>query len=148
MSKAEGVEYSDAAYHSTNVLTKVMILHPIATGLVFIAFLLAIGAGMFGSLFAAATALLSFIVIIVALICDFIMFSIIKSDVNDDNNGSTAHAYYSAGIWCILAAAICSLLGAAILFVSCCSARMHKKRGTAGPKSDYGAPATRRRRFF
>lgn len=127
-----------------------MILHPVAAGIAFLAFLMALGSGFFGSLLAAFTSLVTFVVTVVVLICDFVLFAIIRDNVNDQNNDS--HAYYSVGIWTVLVAGICSLLGAIIVFFTCCSARLHKRRNRAStvPKSDYGTPATtrRRRRWF
>lgn len=129
-----------------------MILHPVAAGIAFLAFLMALGSGFFGSLLAAFTSLVTFVVTVVVLICDFVLFAIIRDNVNDQNNDS--HAYYSVGIWTVLVAGICSLLGAIIVFFTCCSARLHKRRSSRHastlPKSDYGAPATtrRRRRWF
>lgn len=155
MAKVEGTSFSTASRDVTHGLTKVMVLHPVAAGLAFIAFLLALGAGLFGSLLAACTSLLAFVVTVVSLICDFVLFSIVKDNVNDDGTGSRAS--YSAAIWTVLAAAVCSLLGAAVVLFTCCSARMHKKRGRKssggafGSKTDeYGyatAPAGRRRWF-
>lgn len=146
MTDVEDTSFSSSSRSVTHVLTRVMILHPIATFIAFVAFLLALGSGFFGSLLAAFTSLLAFVVTVVSLICDFVLFAIIKDNVNDDGSGS--HAEYSAGMWTILVAAICSLLGAIVLFFTCCSARMHKRRGDAsGSKSDYGRPAGKRRWF-
>lgn len=150
MNSIEDTSFSTAYADSAKGLTRVMILHPVACGISFIAFLLGAGAGLFGSLFAALVSLVAFIVTVVALICDFVLFAIIRDHVNsnsDDTSGS--HATYSVAIWTILAAAICSLIGAVILFFTCCSARLHKRRNNTVPKNDYGtATTTRRRRWF
>lgn len=151
MSDIEDTSFSDATHDTVNGLTRVMVLHPVAAGIAFIAFLLALGAGFIGSLLAALVSLLAFIVTLVALVCDFVLFGVIKDHVNsgsDDSSGSSAS--FSVAIWTILAAAICSLLGAVILFFTCCSARLHKKRrGDPVAKTDYGtATTTRRRRWF
>lgn len=146
MSNVEDTSFSESSRDVTHVLTKVMILHPIATGIAFLAFVFGLGAGFFGSLLAALTSLLAFIVTVVALICDFVLFAIIKHDVNNDGSGSRAD--YSAGIWTILVAAICSLLGAIVVFFTCCSGRMHRRRDAAVTKNDYGTTTTRRRRWF
>lgn len=124
-----------------------MILHPIATGLAFIAFLLALGAGVVGSLLASLVSLLTFIVTLVALICDFVSFAIIRSAVNNANDGSSAE--WGAASWTTLVSAICSLLATVIVFFTCCSARMHRRRQSGPVVKDvpdgYGAPARRRR---
>lgn len=151
LTNIEETSYSNYSRKITHGLTKVMILHPVAAGIAFLAFLMALGSGFFGSLLAAITSLVTFVVTVVVLICDFVLFAIIRDNVNGRNNGS--HAYYSVGIWTVLVAGICSLLGAIIVFFTCCSARLHKRRNrhtSTVPKSDYGAPATtrRRRRWF
>lgn len=53
---------SDAGASTANALTNVMILHPVACGLNFIAFLLAVGASVVGSFLASMMALLAFLV--------------------------------------------------------------------------------------
>ncbi|KAM7204091.1 Actin cortical patch SUR7/pH-response regulator PalI [Rhypophila sp. PSN 637] len=149
-----------AAAVTTRKLTKAMILHPIACGLNFIAFMLALGAGMVGSLLASMVALLAFLTTAVIMIIDFVMFSIVRSHVDDwtggaDNRGTTGNglvvqSHYGAAAWTTLASAICSLLGTIVVFFTCCSGRLHKRRQSrgvaAGPKTDYGVPVTTRRR--
>jgi hypothetical protein len=144
MSAIDGTEFSDYAEDTTRALTKAMILHPIACGINFIAFLLALGAGMVGSLLASLVALLAFLTTAVACIIDFVLFSIVKSNVNDRGEETGSGAYYSAAAWTILVSAVCSLAGAVLVFFTCCSARMHRRRGVA-PKSDFGEPVPRRR---
>ncbi|KAI0137794.1 pali-domain-containing protein [Hypoxylon sp. NC0597] len=142
----QDVDFSDAATDTSKALTRVMILHPIATGLAFIAFLLALGAGVIGSLLASLCSLLTFIVTLIALICDFVAFGIIKSEVNNADNGSRAE--WGAASWTILVSAICSFLATFIVFFTCCSARLHRRREARVVKDvpdGYGAPARRRR---
>ncbi|KAI0386980.1 pali-domain-containing protein [Hypomontagnella monticulosa] len=142
-----GVEFSDYAADTSKALTRVMVLHPIATGLAFIAFLLALGAGVVGSLLASLCSLLTFLVTLVALICNFVSFSIIKSEVNNADDGSTAE--WGAASWTTLVSAICSLLATVVVFFTCCSARMHRRRQSRVAVKDvpdgYGAPVRRRR---
>ncbi|KAI0836737.1 pali-domain-containing protein [Hypoxylon sp. FL0890] len=142
----QNVDFSDASTDTTKALTRVMILHPIATGLAFIAFLLALGAGVVGSLLASLVSLLTFIVTLIALICDFVAFGIIKHEVNNANNGSRAE--WGAASWTILVSAICSFLATFIVFFTCCSARLHRRREGRVAKDvpdGYGAPRRRRR---
>ncbi|KAK4449121.1 SUR7/PalI family-domain-containing protein [Podospora aff. communis PSN243] len=148
MNIIDGTDFSDYAEDTTRALTKAMILHPIACGLNFIAFLLALGAGMVGSLLASLVALIAFIVTAVALIIDFVMFSIVRNNVND--NVTDAHAYFGEAAWTTLVAAICSLVGTVVVFLTCCSARLHKRRnrGVVPAKGEYVEPPRRRRRFF
>jgi len=149
MGIADGTGFSNYADDTTRGLTKAMILHPIACGLNFIAFLLALGSGFVGSLAASLIALVAFLTTAVVLIIDFVLFSVVKNNINDNNAGS--NAYYGAAAWTTLVSAICSLLGTIIVFLTCCSGRMHKRRNRGvvpAHKTEYvEAPRTRRRRF-
>ena len=152
MNQVDNTQFSDYATRTTRSLTKAMVLHPIATGLNFIAFMLALGAGVVGSLLASLVAALAFLVTLVILIIDFVLFSIVKSNVNDDGTG--AHAFYASAAWTLLVSAVCSLLGTIVVFLTCCSGRLHRRRDGVTTKHEvvqdgYGAPAARpRRRWF
>jgi uncharacterized membrane protein len=151
MNQVENTQFSDYSVRTTRSLTKAMVLHPIACGINFIAFMLALGAGMVGSLLASLVAALAFLVTLVILIIDFVLFSIIKSNVNDDGTG--AHAFYASAAWTLLVGAICSLLGTIVVFFTCCSGRMHRRRERTMTKHEvvqdgYAPPTTRRRRWF
>lgn len=126
--------------------------HPIACGLNFIAFLLALGAGMIGSFLASMVALLAFLATAVACVIDFVLFSIVKSAVNDRGEATGTGAYYGAAAWTILVSAVCSLVGAVVVFFTCCSARLRKRRSGGGMmggghKAEYVSPPRRRGRF-
>jgi len=146
-----------AAAVTTRQLTKAMVLHPIACGLNFIAFMLALGAGVVGSLLASMVALLAFLTTCVVMIIDFVLFSIVRTHVDDWTgiDSDLIDSNYGAAAWTALVSAICSLLGTIIVFFTCCSGRLHRRRetrGVVGPKTDYGEPAgvvghRRRRRF-
>jgi hypothetical protein len=138
--------FSDYAKSSTTSLTKVMILHPIATAFSFIAFILGIGAGMVGSFTAALVSLVAFIITVVALICDFVLWSVVKDNIGNQNTGS--YAFYSYATWTLLVAAICQLLGTIVIFFTCCSARLHRQTTTSKGDGTMDAPAQRRRRWW
>jgi hypothetical protein len=137
---------SDASSSTANALTNVMILHPVACGLNFIAFLLAVGASVVGSFLASMMALLAFLVTLVVLITDFVGFALIRNAVNRSNTG--AEASYGAASWTLLAAAILSLIGSVILFFTCCSARIHRRRQSRTKTEHYEGSASSRRRWF
>ncbi|KAL4725369.1 hypothetical protein ACLX1H_007516 [Fusarium chlamydosporum] len=118
-------DISNLGSDTAKALTYVMVLHPIGAGLCFIAFLLALGAGIFGSLMSTLVSILAFIVTIVALACDFAGFAIIRRRINKD---TTASASWSVGIWLVLAAAILCLIGMITVFITCCSGRRRKSR--------------------
>ncbi|KAF7532322.1 hypothetical protein G7054_g8062 [Neopestalotiopsis clavispora] len=139
---------SDFAGDTANALTRVMVLHPVAAGLSFISFLLALGAGVVGSFLAALVSLLTFIVTLVVLITDFVGFAILKNAVNRSDTGASSE--FGACMWTLLVAAICNLLATVIVFFTCCSARLHKKRSTGTAKVErYDSPGRPvRRRWF
>ncbi|KAK9782416.1 putative SUR7/PalI family-domain-containing protein [Seiridium cardinale] len=149
LSSASGGQFDTGNYaaDTANALTRVMVLHPVAAGLSFISFLLALGAGIVGSFLAALVSLLTFVVTLVVLITDFVGFAILKNAVNSSNTGATSE--FGACMWTLLVAAICNLLATIILFFTCCSARLHKKR-RSGKVERYDSPTTHssRRRWF
>lgn len=81
MSTADGTGFNTAAADSANALTNVMILHPIACGLAFIAFLLALGAGVIGSVFASIFAFIAWVVTLVVMAIDFALFGVRTSSL-------------------------------------------------------------------
>lgn len=152
-----GLNYYSTAAGTARALTRVMILHPIAAGLAFIAFALSLGAGTFGSLLASLVALLAFLATLVPLVTDFVLFGIIRSGVNDnrDVGGARARAgawaSFGAGLWTLLAAAVLLLVGTVVMFFTCCSARLRRRRDARATKAvdGYVPPeAPRRRRWF
>ncbi|QLI70598.1 pH-response regulator protein palI/prr-5 [Metarhizium brunneum] len=148
MNRLDGTDFGDASATTAKGLTRVMVLHPVATGLCFIACLLCIFTGTVGSFLASLVSLITFVVTLVAMVCDFVTFSIIKHDVNQ-NGVSTAS--WGSGIWLILASAIFTLFGAAIVFVTCCCAR--KKKSSERQKENWNETTTtpasgRKRRFW
>lgn len=171
MAAIDGKRFDRKASSSADGLTRVMILHPIACGLAFIAFLLALGAGVFGSLLSAMVAGLAWILTLIVMAVDFSLFGvcsmsdvgevklnypvrhqIIKNHVNKDGSGS--RAYYSTGMWTILAAMILLFLGTLIVLFTCFSARKKtratKTHADTGYDNGYsGTPTrtTRRKRF-
>jgi type IV secretory pathway VirB3-like protein len=154
MARLDGAAFSEYAEDTTRALTKAMVLHPIACGLNFIAFLLALGAGMIGSFLASVVALLAFLTTAVACVIDFVLFSIVKNAVNDRGEVTGSGGYYGAAAWTILVSAVCSLVGAVVVFFTCCSARLKKRRsgggmgmGHGGHKAEYVSPPRRRGRF-
>lgn len=125
ISDIDGTDFGSAAENTAKGLTRVMILHPVAAGLCFLAFLLCLGTGVFGSLGATFFALVAFFVTIFAMACDFVAFGIVRGHVNDYGRST---ARWSSGIWCILAAALCTLFAAALVMLTCCAGRAKKHR--------------------
>lgn len=151
-----GLNYYSTAAGTARALTRVMILHPIAAGLAFMAFVLSLGAGTIGSLLASLAALVAFLATLVPLVTDFVMFGIIRSGVNDNRDvGSgaraSARASFGSGLWTLLAAAVLLLAGTVVVFFTCCSARLRRRRDARTTKAvdGYVPPeAPRRRKWF
>jgi len=124
MSEIDGTTFSRVGTATADGLTNAFILHPIACGLAFLAGLCAIG-GWIGSLIATMIAVLAWIITLVVMVIDFIVFGVIKNHVNKDGSGS--HAYYSVGMWTTLAAMILLFFGTIIVFFTCCTKRREKR---------------------
>ncbi|KAH6985985.1 actin cortical patch SUR7/pH-response regulator pali [Ilyonectria sp. MPI-CAGE-AT-0026] len=122
----DGTEFSNASENTSKALTRVMVLHPVATGLCFIAFILCLGAGTLGSFVASLVSALACLVTVVVLACDFVAFGIIKRKVNDSSTGSSAS--WSAGIWLVLVSAILALAATVVVFFTCCAGRSRRRR--------------------
>jgi len=149
-----GTKFSTAAQATVDGLTRAMILHPIASALAFIAFLASCGAGVIGSLIGAFIAALAWILTLVVMVIDFSIFGVVKNHVNN-NDKSGSHAYYSTGMWTVLAAFILLLLGMFIVLFTCFGARKEKKRantyknsGDAGYDGINAAPKKKRFGIF
>jgi uncharacterized membrane protein len=139
-------QFSTAGGDTANALTKVMILHPIACGLAFIAFLLAVGSGFCGSLLASLVSAVTWLITIIAMACDFVAFGIIKNNVNSDGTGR--QAYFSVGMWTILVAMVCLFFATFLVLFTCVSNR-RRDRVSKGEYADGGvASVARRRRFW
>jgi len=149
MEQIDGGDFNYASAESTKGLTRVMVLHPVACALAFIAFLCALGSGICGALLAALVAALAWIVTLVVMAVDFALFGIIKNHVNKDGSGS--HAYYSVGMWTILAAMVCLFFGMFVVLFTCFSARRHRNDARVSKHADAGyanGTTVHKRRFW
>jgi len=142
---ADNTNFNTASVDTSKALTRVMILHPVACGLAFIAFLLALGAGVCGAVFASFVAAVAWVVTLVVMVTDFVAFGIIKNHVNRDKSGS--HARFGVGMWTILAAMILLFLATFIVLFTCFSSRMHRK-DTVKTEAGYANGTTTKRRFW
>lgn len=132
---------------TANGLTNVMVLHPVVAGLAFIAFLLSLASGLFGGILSMLAALLTFIVALVVVVCDFVLFGYVRDQVRDaQSNDWTA---WGAGTWTALAGLVLIFVAFIITFITCCAGRREKKRNVVKEErvGDYGTPA-RRRHFW
>lgn len=140
--------FSNGETRTARDLTKVMILHPIGAGVLFVAFLFGVGAGVLGSFAASLVALVGFVATIAVLATDFVLFAIVRRKVNGNDDTSGASAAFGPAIWTVVAAAACALFGTLVIFLSCCSTRLHDRRVVPARKLDGGFVQPRRRRRF
>ena len=76
ISAIDGTPFSKAASDTVDGLTRVMVLHPIACAVAFIAFALSCGAGVVGSLLGAMVAALAWVLTLVVMAVDFSLFGV------------------------------------------------------------------------
>ncbi|WVW81216.1 hypothetical protein I302_103207 [Kwoniella bestiolae CBS 10118] len=130
---------SDFTYVNENLehVTKALVLHPIAAGLTFIAFIVAFFSDHLGFLFAALIAFLAFLVSLAAMVIDFVMFGIIRHEIND-NTSSTAS--FDNAIWLTLAATIILFFSTFVVCFETCTQRRRrsKDRGYSEPYAGNG----------
>ena len=94
-----------------------MVLHPIACGLAFIAFLSTLGGRTITSaLSGTLITLVTWALVLVSLAVDFTAFGIIKHNVNDQFDGAVPTAKFGSAMWCLVASFI--LLSAAVIVVA------------------------------
>lgn len=129
LSIVQGTPYEDISSGTADGLTRVMVLHPIACGVAFIAFLLSIGGGIVGSLAGAIAAAVALLLTLIVMATDFTVFGILKNHVNDDRSASTAH--FGDAIWLLVSSFILLFLGMCIVFFTCCASRREKNRKQA-----------------
>lgn len=133
VNKIDGTDFSTATEDTTKALTNVMVLHVVATAVAFVAFLLSLVVGICGGFLAAIAAVIAFIITVVALVCDFVSWSLIRHDINDSDNSSDSKASFGPAIYCVLAAGVLCLLAAIIVFVTCCAGRRSRANGRHAP---------------
>jgi hypothetical protein len=142
-----------ASEDTSKGLTRVMVLHAVVTGLAFIAFLLALGAGVCGALLASLVAALTWALTVVVLATDLTLFGIIKNHINDTSKDSSgSHAKFSTGLWTLVAAMVALFFATFIVLFTCFSARRHKRDARSTKHADAGYAAngttTTKRRFW
>ncbi len=123
-----------------------MVLHPIECGLAFIAFLLAVGHGILGSLAGALVALVTWVLVLISLAVDFSLFGILHHHVNHDGSGSVAT--FGSAIWCLLAAFVLLFFGMILVFFTCCAHTRAKRRVRKTEVDATPAAATTKRKRF
>jgi amino acid transporter len=120
-----------------------MILHPIACGVAFVAWLLSIGGAVVGSLFGVLAALVAWVLCLIVMATDFSLFGILRHHVNHDRSGSRAE--FGPAMWCLCVAFVLLFFAMIIVTLTCFSARREKRKAVAGQKEARAVP--RKKRF-
>jgi uncharacterized membrane protein len=124
--RVSAVNYSNARSDTIEALTRVLVLHPIGTAALFVAFLLSLAAGSTViSILAMLVSLVAFIINAIAVVIDFVTFTLLGNEINDLRG---ADAAYGTAAWLALAAAVLALIATIIMFITCCAGRRSKKR--------------------
>ena len=93
-----------------------MVLHPIATGIAFIAFLVSLGGHTIGGLGGAAVGGLAWILTLIAMAIDFTIFKIVKHNVNT-NRDISSEASWGSAMWMLVASFVLLGIGAGVLLM-------------------------------
>ena len=116
VSAATGKQYTSSALKH---LTSALVLHPVATGLTFIAFLIALFAHRIGFIFASLVAALAWLITLVVLVVDLVIFDSVRHHVNDSSNAIPASATFGVGIWLVVAAFLVLIFASFITCFGC-----------------------------
>jgi hypothetical protein len=147
MSTVDSTTFTTAQTKSAKALTKVMVLHSVACGLAFLAFLFSAGSGCCGAIFAALTSAITWFICLIVMSTDLVLFGMLKRHINRDGSGS--HAKYGNAMWSLVAAVVCLFLGTFVVLGTCCSARMHKQDTGKNIEEEYAQGGEQsRNRFF
>ncbi|KAJ7160948.1 hypothetical protein C8R46DRAFT_955861 [Mycena filopes] len=111
--------FSHAKSVSLHGLTQGLILHQIAAGIAFLAFLMAVCSHRLGYLIASAVAFIAFLFSLAAMIIDFVTFGSVRKHVRD-NGGD---AVWGNAIWMVLAATVVLFFASIATCFACVTAR-------------------------
>ena len=112
MAMIDNTTFAETAVAAADGMTQTMVLHPIACGFAFYSFV------AWGSWTAAAAALVTWILSVVALASDLRTFGIVKHLVNQDGSGS--HAQFGSAMWMLVSVVALLAPLALVIFLLCC----------------------------
>ena len=102
----------------------------------FLSLLVSLCSDRLGFVFASLLALFAFLASLAATILDFILFTTIRHEVNDN---TTRNASFGAAIWITLAATVLLFFSVFFVLFSCCTSRRndrHARRNQTGYAGD------------
>jgi len=125
-------------------LTYTMVLHPIAAGIALIAMLVALTTNVCLDICGSLISFFSFLVCLVALICDSVLWITARSRINSDLSGSPASL--SNCYWMVVAATISLFIASLTVCLGSARARRQKR---ARDSANYGpAPVMSEKRHW
>ncbi|KAK8019831.1 hypothetical protein PG990_004969 [Apiospora arundinis] len=128
---------SDSTAKAAANLTKTFVLIPLATATAFVAFLLALLSSLrpswWASILSVGVSVLTFCLSFVAFVCGIVTFTGIRLELA--RSRSSVQGGYGVGMWSLLTAMICSLLGSLLIFFTCCSGRKDRQRNAQFAKA-------------
>lgn len=125
---------------TTRALTRVMVLHPVAVVLSFLAFLCALAAGALGNSLACLFSTVAFVVGALAMVSDFVLFGMVRAVVVQEWGGRGS-AWFGPAMWCVLVGAICAFVGMLAVLGACCTGRSRRRRRRDAEKAGLVAAA-------
>lgn len=150
---ATKTSFQNTSGGTANSLTRVMVLHPIACGLAFVAFLTTLGGRtIVSSVSGSLVAGLAWILVLVSLAVDFTAFGIIRHQVNDQAGGLYPKASFGSAIWCLVASFILLSGGIVITGLSFFGAfrekRAEKKRAAETQRQQTATAGEKKKKRF
>ncbi|GAA5871852.1 hypothetical protein JCM8547_003287 [Rhodosporidiobolus lusitaniae] len=125
--EATGSSVSDTAQDAIKAVTKALVLHPVACGVSFFAFLIAACSDRLGFLCASLIAILAAILALIVMVLDLVLFYVVRRWLRD--NDLDVDVSYSYGTWLTVAAFACLFVGVFATACACLSDRRRKRRG-------------------
>lgn len=107
-------------------ITRALVLIPIACGLAFIAFLVALASDRLGYIFASLITFFSFLVSLVSMALLYGLFIPVRNHVNN-NGGAGVSSSLGNASWMVLAATVVLFFATFIVLFSCCTARRQQR---------------------
>ncbi|GAA5821769.1 hypothetical protein JCM10212_004797 [Sporobolomyces blumeae] len=126
LGSATGV-ISQSTQDTVRAVTKAFVVHPIACGLAFLAFLIAACSDRIGFLFASFVTFFVFIVTVACVVLDIVFFYVVRRYI-EDNFDVNVDINYSAGTWITVAALACEFVAFFATCCACCTARRNRRR--------------------
>ncbi|GAA6034976.1 hypothetical protein JCM8097_002122 [Rhodosporidiobolus ruineniae] len=117
---------STSAEKAINATTSALVLHPVACGVSFLAFLVAACSDRLGYLFAALIAVLAAVIALISMVLDLVLFYVVKKWIKDHDVPVTVE--YSYGTWLTVAAFACLFVGVFATACACVTDRRHRRR--------------------